>query len=876
MTRRNSYVVASLLAIGASLPAFGQTAGIQAAPSGPQTGQADSARDVVVVTANKREETVQDIAVAVTAISSEQKEELGIISVTDLTNVTPGLSYTPGNERVTLRGVGRLTNNFGADPGVANYNDGIYTAFAVFAGKDPLLIDRVEVLRGPQGTLYGRNSIGGAINTISKRPTDTFRTDIVLGAGSFDHRKLGGAVSGPITDWLRYRVAGLVESREGIDQNYGTGETEGWEIDDSYIEAQLEGDIGDRFTWWLKVADLNYDKAGPPGGRTATFSTAPYLRNVFAGGTAPIQSWAYGTDPSLIGFTQTGTRRDVPFATNREHAYNLNYASTAVLPAYDEYVAEAVYSAGPFDIKYMGGYVYYNYELYSDPDSTPIKSITYNTITQAAVTANSACRPLVGLPNNLALYTGATRTLMQACSGLGSGPKTIQPGVLNKYRESRSFYSNELDFISTTDGPLQWIGGLYAYSENSDQPGQETFLPDDPAAVFFQQPGTGALVANPTRRTSLFRNTSLQFAYGAFGQADYSPTEKWKGTLGLRYSYDTKKFAEEAFQTCFVICRSSNAAFNYDLVNLTQTLYGSIAGVTIGSDGIARRRLANEWSAVTGTAGLEFRPVDDTLLFAKYSKGYKAGGFNASGMALLPNTNKETVNSYEGGWKQEIRDWGLTTNTAVFYYDYKDTQAPLTTVLNPGVTGLERAFTSFVNLPEVTTWGVEVEGNWSPIDPLNIGFSYSYLSAEIGESPTFRDPSRPAGDPLRDRTLNGNKLAQSPEHKVSLNVAYRMEFENGATLTPTLSYYWRDEFYDGIFNNDLEKSPAYDQTDARMTWRDADDRWTFIAWARNLFDEEQTTSISVQNFRTQDLGRYQTWSFAPPRMVGVELQFHYK
>ena len=122
----------SLLALSVAMPAFAQ--------EGPQTDpQADDGRDVVVITANKREETVQDVAVAVTAITAEDKQELGIITVTDLTNVTPGLSYTPGNERVTLRGIGRLTNSFGADPGVANYNDGLYTPFAVMAGKDATL-----------------------------------------------------------------------------------------------------------------------------------------------------------------------------------------------------------------------------------------------------------------------------------------------------------------------------------------------------------------------------------------------------------------------------------------------------------------------------------------------------------------------------------------------------------------------------------------------------------------------------------------------------------------------------------------------------------------------------------------------------------------
>jgi iron complex outermembrane receptor protein len=241
----------SLMTLGFAMPAMAQVA----ATSGPQTTPAEKTaekkteRDVVVVTANKREESIQDVAVAVTAITAEKKAEQGIISVTDLTNVTPGLSYTPGNERVTLRGIGRQTNSFGADPGVANYADGIYTAFAVNAGKDPILIDRVEVLRGPQGTLYGRNSIGGAINTVSRRPSKSFTSDFVLGAGDYGDRKVGGTISGPITDDIRYRVSAFREERQGIDYNYGSLETEGWEINDKYLELQLEGDIGDRFQW---------------------------------------------------------------------------------------------------------------------------------------------------------------------------------------------------------------------------------------------------------------------------------------------------------------------------------------------------------------------------------------------------------------------------------------------------------------------------------------------------------------------------------------------------------------------------------------------------------------------------------------------------
>ncbi len=852
---------ASIVALGSAMPAFAQPT--------PQTGPAPEqpntpGRDVVVITANKREETVQDVAVAVTAITSQAKEQLGIISVTDLTNVTPGLSYTPGNERVTLRGIGRLSNSFGADPGVANYNDGLYTPFAVFAGKDPMLINRVEVLRGPQGTLYGRNAIGGAINTISKRPTDNFQTDFLLGIGDYDSRKVGVAVSGPITDWLRYRIAGFKEQREGIDENFGINETEGWEINDSYMEAQLEGDIGDRFTWWLKVADLNYNKAGPPGGRTATFSTAPYLRGVYnTGGLNPNNAFAYG-NPAVISYTQGGNRTDNPFATNRDHSYNTNYAATATLPGYDEAIVEAVYSFNDFDVKYTGGYTYYDYVLYSDPDGTPINSITY----QSSATGT----PTVG---------GATRT--------------IYPGVLNVYEESRSLFSNEINFISTNDSPLQWIVGLYQYQENSDQPGQVQYLPNEPLASAYFDTVLG-VVQNPDRELQRFRNVSLFNAYGVYGQADYTFNDQWKLTAGLRWSKDMKESAEEGFLGCYLICGVPGVPY----FNYTRTAYGAIPGTTFDSRGVANRRLNGSWEATTGTLGAEYRPWEDTLLFAKYSRGYKAGGFNNLGFGAAPYTDPEFVDAYEGGWKQTWADWGLTTNAAVFFYTYKDMQAPLTVITGQqGQTG-STTFTAFINVPEAESKGFELEGNWNPIDPLNIGFSYSYLDATVTDTGgatyinvardsrclnTTVTPNVPVTcsatftqlvDPGRNANVVGNELSQSPKNKFSLNASYRIDFDDGSYLLPTVSYSWRDKFYDSFFNDANELSPSYDQVDARLNWYSPNETFSITAWVRNAFDEVQNTSISANSFRVQDAGRYQTFSYTPPRMVGVDFKFHFE
>ncbi len=898
MAHKYRISLVSMLALSAALPAFAQEA--------PQPqADADDGRDVIVITANKREETVQDIAVAVTAISADDKQELGIITVTDLTNVTPGLSYTPGNERVTLRGIGRLTNSFGADPGVANYNDGLYTPFAVLAGKDPVLIQRIEVLRGPQGTLYGRNAIGGAINTISKRPTDDLSINFKLGMGNYGYTNVVGAVSGPITDSLRYRVAAQREQRDGVDFNYGTNEKEGWEIDDYYYEGQLEGEIGDRFTWWLKVADSGYEKAGPPGGRTATFSTAPYL-SVFppSGSVTPNPAFAYA-NPSVTGFTQTGTRRDNPFATNGEHAYNSNYASTAKLDQYDEAIFEGVYSTDWFDIKYVGGYTFYDYKLDSDGDGTPLDSITYN----AVASTNPLCAP--GVPPVVGFPASTLAAAPAFCYTTGS--RTIFPDVLNTYKESRSLFSNEINLISTTDGPLQWIAGVYAYQENSKQPGQVQTLPNEPLANSYltppraataNEPARGAsITANPNRTLQHFSNTSLFNAYGVFGQADYELNDQLKFTLGLRYSKDIKQSQEEAFLACYILCTAQGAAL---YTNITGSQYAAVLDsdpnvvgydADLDSRGFGVRTLKDEWEAVTGTAGVEYRPMDDMLLFGKYSRGYKAGGFNNLGFALNPYTDSEFVDSYEAGWKQEWADFGLTTNAAVFYYLYTDAQAPLTVVTVDPTTLSQTNSTQFVNLPEVETMGFELEGNWNPIDPLNIGFTYAYLSAEVTESDTYQDSSRdprcinptapttPAGtcntvrtqlvDPQRNRSVEGNTLAQSPEHKVAINASYRIDMEDGSYFLPTLSYSWRDEFYDSFFNNDNELSPAYDNLDARLNWKSSDEVLGLTFWVRNLTDEEQTTSISANGFRNEDLGRYQTFSYTMPRTFGVDLLVNY-
>jgi iron complex outermembrane receptor protein len=140
----------------------------------------------LVVTAEKREQSLQDIPVAISAFTSEQRDIVGIQSIQDMTNFTPGLQYSTATDRISLRGLGRLTNVLSADASVANYADCVYETFAVRAGSSTLALDRVEILRGPQGTLYGRNSIAGAINIISRRPTTEPYAEIRATYGNYN------------------------------------------------------------------------------------------------------------------------------------------------------------------------------------------------------------------------------------------------------------------------------------------------------------------------------------------------------------------------------------------------------------------------------------------------------------------------------------------------------------------------------------------------------------------------------------------------------------------------------------------------------------------------------------------------------------------
>jgi iron complex outermembrane receptor protein len=214
-------------ALGATTAFWGLAAAAQPNNPPPSDGPVTTVEETIV-TAEGRAVSVQDIPIAVSAYTSQQRDRVGILSIGDLTNFTPGFAYSSSTDRPSIRGISRLTNNFAVDNGVSTYSDGVWTNSTLAAASTPLMVERTEILRGPQGTLYGRNSIGGAINVLSRRPTREMYAEVRATVANYNYMNLQAAISGPLTDNIGFRALALyTNQRDGYYTNVANGRTEG-------------------------------------------------------------------------------------------------------------------------------------------------------------------------------------------------------------------------------------------------------------------------------------------------------------------------------------------------------------------------------------------------------------------------------------------------------------------------------------------------------------------------------------------------------------------------------------------------------------------------------------------------------------------------
>jgi iron complex outermembrane receptor protein len=458
------------------------------------------------------------------------------------------------------------------------------------------------------------------------------------------------------------------------------------------------------------------------------------------------------------------------------------------------------------------------------------------------------------------------------------------PTQTTDFDEHKRYFSNELNLTSNSDGPLRWILGAYQYHEEYRQRIQL----GNPNQAQLDQPLTLArtlAAPNPLRNFADTQAALTSKAWAVFGQATYELNDQFALTAGLRYTKDKKDGTE--YQRLILISPAlAGGAFAFDVSTDTDP----------NTPGVQNSRaMSGSWDAVTGVLNLDWTPDADTLGYAKYSRGYKSGGFLLGTLSPHPEADQEQVDAYEIGLKKTIAR-RLQINGAAFFNDYKDLQLNLSQ-LN-GATSAN----NFVNV-DAEAYGLELEAIWRPIDHLDLSASYGYLHTKITKGCCFYDPADPGaldpaatpsggsvmsnGTPLVFQTLVGSKIYQSPENKFAFNGNYTFDFTPGSLIL-SATYTWTDETFYQPFKSAANSVPAYDTADFRVLWKDAADRYTLIGYVKNAFDEEGYTSNGSQTptaiFDVPGSGAAApftqtrtaiTRGLIQPRTYGVELQYRF-
>jgi len=920
------------LLLTCALGALSGVAGVASAADQPPAGASATEVGAVIITAEKREQNLQKVPVAVTDFTRVQRDRTGIESLQDLTNFTPGLDYDATNDHVFIRGVGRESTNLGASSGVATYVDGFYQPEPINAIDPPMFSQNIDVLRGPQGTLSGRNGIGGALFITSARPTSNPYGEARVTVGNYGLYDIEGAVSGPVMDGVNVRLSGYSRTQDqGFFKNLAFDNTAGGVASEYHVEGSVTAKLGDNADLFVRAFTTDADNFAGPGVR-GSYSPTPF--DTLAATALEDNSSTSYFNPSYAFSPLTPAQggpvnvklinpniRTNPSAQNPyNYLADQDYHNHVDNDANINYIFN--YHFAGFDLKYTGGYAQYTYTLGLPGQSNTDVASYQVPLIASPLTALGLPAALVDNPTCITKTTSPSPLVPVAalnCLTVNAG------GLAETFQQKDAWYSQEIVLTSTTPGPLQWVFGGYYYNEHFSNPQTESD-PEQPQMVAPcdvlnahgpQVPGagTGGAAANaacgggglafPLTSAPANPNGYLDYSdynlfdqsEAVFGQVDYKITSDFKLTAGLRYTSDQKSGTEfvralkfdgvdglnplalgaltPAIDVTSIACADANLP-----ANPNQT--GVKSQCVVGANGVATRNLGGSSSAVTGTAGVEWTPDNSTLGYFRFSRGYKDLALNLGTLATVAQVAPETMNDYELGLKKSFGH-NLVVDADLFYEDYFNFQDDLSTLEPDGNFSGE-----FTNVAHARSAGFELETIWTPVDNLLIHFSYAFddsafLSkcSDTGTAPLavgqvatncFQDTVNPG----LGRLSASGELPNTPKNKVSLTPQYTWAFDQGK-LTLSGTYVWRDQQYGSIFNEPYYVAPSWSQVNLRLSWVAPGDRYEIIAYGNNIFN---TVTYATGGGAGLDFGAgtptqiSRSYQINSPTTFGLEL--HYK
>ena len=916
----------SWLALGTATiaaPAFAQSTDGAPAPttsssqgvSDPAAAEASNAApgeaiSDIVVTAQRRGENLQDVPLAITAVSGETLAQKNITDVTRLQELAPGLSVgrSGSDARPNIRGINTEAIGANSDPRIAFYVDDVYqsrTSQALAAFVD---LERVEVQRGPQGTLYGRNSFGGNIALYSATPKSTFDAGGSLLVANFGRVRGEGFVNIPLSEGISARIAGMAERMDGYVKNTSTGSDLGDE-DQRYVRGSLRFaptgsglEILLRGSYWKQggngLSAFGYKSLGTPfdpslvraaggtlviGGRTVTFPTG------FNGGSAFGQNSFINSRfrDGIVDVTVNGVGVDLGIPIERD-PYKINFDTVTVRNTkQSQFSGSLNYDFGPVTFRSITGYSDFFAVRSSDNDFSPAPvAIDYN------------------------------KTDVQTLS-------------------------QEVQLLSSSrNSALQWIVGGYYYNDKI----REIFFSDNNLNFFttgsgplFPGGGTGLLPTGTISATRDDAYSPVQLktkSYAAFAQGSYNITEALRVTAGIRYTTDRKNYAAGVTNGVLTPKPVGVTNFAFGLYQPTNFRCGSTTsaqgtsqpaqGATTAATFIQCGK--DTFNFTTYRGAIDYKIAERNLLYASVSSGRRSGGFNnvlvdpANPALGVIAFQPEKVLAYEVGSKNRFLDNKLQANVAAYYNDYSGLQVQRQVPAPNGLTTLS----IIENSGKGRSYGVEAELLYRPTRQLTLGLTTVYLNSKFTEYETgtaanglaavlgcpaatnsmvsvtagrdyaceaggfspngfpflngLSDPGRfrrvtilPNGNPVFNYIIAGkgstgqtysSNIPLSPKWTVSGTAAYEVALGAG-TLTPSAQVYYNSGFDNLDLNLPIAKTKDYTKTDLRLTYVAPDDRWTLQAFVENLEDH------AVLNRTAIGANRSINASYSMPRTFGI-------
>lgn len=789
------------------------------------TADDDRRLSTVTVTATQRTESIQDVPIAVTALNPETLDRAGVSDVTTLDSVAPSFNMNTsdtatGGAVLRIRGVGTTGNNIGLESSVGVFLDGVYLSRPGVALGDLMDLEQVEVLRGPQGTLFGRNTSAGALNIKTKKPNlDGFEGFANLTAGNFNLLNVQAGLNFPIIeDTLAVRVSGAITERDGFVE--GLNGNDSHDRDRTVIRGQALLDLKERGEI---RAILDYSEANELCCHSVWNNDTP-----FAAAFAPAGFPADGGAPNI---------------------------------GLDELRSNDGEFRNPFE--QTGFSLEYNVD-------TPIGELTYIGSHREFEDESSRNTDYVGLD----IFTVGRSPEARALPG-----SPFTPGG-NITKIDTTTHELRLQGAAFEDR-LDWLVGLYYSDETIDSRGSLTLLSEYQAGVSAGLLGSPVDIltafAGGVDATGDFADNAFfqeGDSFSIFTHNILSVTDKLDLTVGLRYVEETKDGSFEQvggnFDAClgtFTTLATAPATIPAELAPgvsgpgtavalncfifaapvFNQENFGPFFAPFSGSglDALLPQEFSDtfEDEELVYTIKLGYSITPDVNVYGGFTHGFKSGGFNLDASAAAggvdPRFDSELVDAWEFGLKSTLFDGRARANVAVFHQELEGFQ-----VLE--FTGIR--FQTF-NVGKAEASGVEVETEAQLTNNLSANFNWTYSDARYPDDCDVLDQTSPLFNP-NSANLCGASLTNAPENVVVAGANYefsagefdwfananlRYESDRRTSTQPT------ELLSPVVLPGDIQESNT--KINLRIGVSSADDRWTLELWGRNVTDE-QTKNVT--------------------------------